>query len=65
MEDRTDLLSSYCPHKKKTFLSDGWALGITYVGQSFLGGAHEFRTVLYKYAVECGFQFKYVKNDSL
>lgn len=65
MEDRTDLLSSYCPHKKKTFLFAGWTLGITYVGQSFLGGAHEFRTVLCKYAVECGFQFKYVKNNSL
>ncbi|KAL7215301.1 hypothetical protein ACSBR1_027465 [Camellia fascicularis] len=65
MEDRTDLLLDYCPHKKKTFLSAGWVFGITNVGQSLLGGAHEFRTVLCKYAVECGFQFKYVKNDSV
>lgn len=65
MEDRTDLLLDYCPHKKKTFLSAGWAFGITNVGQSFFGGVHEFRTVLCKYAVECGFQFKYVKNDSV
>ncbi|KAL7264823.1 hypothetical protein ACSBR1_002725 [Camellia fascicularis] len=63
MEDRTDLLLDYCTHKKKTFLSVGWAFGITKVGQSFFGGAHEFWTVLCKYAVEYGFQFKYVKND--
>ncbi|XP_028123134.1 uncharacterized protein LOC114320220 [Camellia sinensis] len=29
------------------------------------GGADEFRSVLRKYAVECGFRFKYVKNDSV
>ncbi|KAL7236570.1 hypothetical protein ACSBR1_019796 [Camellia fascicularis] len=63
MEDRTNLLLDYCTHKKKTYLSAGWAFGITKVGQSFFGGAHEFRMVLCKYAVECGFQFKYMKND--
>ncbi|KAL7236207.1 hypothetical protein ACSBR1_019463 [Camellia fascicularis] len=63
MVDRTDLLATYCPHQPKTYLSTGWALGI--VSQIFLGGAHEFRTVLCKYAVECGFQFKYVKNDDV
>ncbi|KAL7196677.1 hypothetical protein ACSBR1_036652 [Camellia fascicularis] len=65
MEDCTDLLSDYYTHKKKTFLSAGWAFGIRNVGQFFFGGAHEFRTVHCKYAVECGFQFKYVKNDSI
>ncbi|XP_028075710.1 uncharacterized protein LOC114277948 [Camellia sinensis] len=65
MEDRTDLLATYCPHRTKTYLSAGWAFGITHVGQIFPGGAHEFRTVLCKYAVECGFQFKYVKNDAI
>ncbi|KAL7243978.1 hypothetical protein ACSBR1_016239 [Camellia fascicularis] len=59
MEDRIDLLSSYCSHTKKTFLSARWAFGITNVGQSFLGGAHKFQTVLRKYAVECGFQYKF------
>ncbi|KAL7172900.1 hypothetical protein ACSBR2_032381 [Camellia fascicularis] len=63
--DRTDLLATYCPHRTKAYLSAGWAFGITHVGQIFLGGAHEFRTVLCKYAVECGFQFKYVKNDAV
>ncbi|KAL7164611.1 hypothetical protein ACSBR2_040497 [Camellia fascicularis] len=65
MEDRTDLLPLYCPHNSKTFLSAGWAYGITHVGQIFLASANEFWTVLCKFAVECGFQFKYVKNDSV
>ncbi|KAL7239556.1 hypothetical protein ACSBR2_005451 [Camellia fascicularis] len=65
IEDRADLLSSYYPYKLKTFLSAGWAFGITHVGQSFGDGANEFRTILCKYTVECGFQFKYVKNDSV
>ncbi|XP_028055569.1 uncharacterized protein LOC114259743 [Camellia sinensis] len=46
-------------------MSAPWANGITHVGQSFEGGATEFRNVLRKYAVECGFRFKYVKNDSV
>ncbi|KAL7263222.1 hypothetical protein ACSBR1_001403 [Camellia fascicularis] len=64
MEAWTDLLASYCPHRMKTFLSVGWAFNITHVGQFFWGGAHEFQMVLYKYAIECGLQFKYVKNDA-
>ncbi|GMQ01212.1 hypothetical protein CsSME_00047924 [Camellia sinensis var. sinensis] len=32
MENRTDLLLDYCTHKKKMFLSAGWAFGITKVG---------------------------------
>ncbi|XP_028121107.1 uncharacterized protein LOC114318408 [Camellia sinensis] len=35
------------------------------MGHCFDGGANEFRKVLCKYAVERGFQFKYVKNDSV
>ncbi|KAL7251455.1 hypothetical protein ACSBR1_013314 [Camellia fascicularis] len=53
MEDRTNLLATYCPHQTKTFLSTGCAFGSTHVGQTFLEGAHEFRT------------FKYVKNDAI
>ncbi|CAL5325348.1 unnamed protein product [Camellia sinensis] len=65
VEDQSDLLPTYCPNRSKTFLSVQWAYGITHVGQCFDGGANEFREVLCKYAVERGFQFKYVKNDSV
>ncbi|KAL7185338.1 hypothetical protein ACSBR2_027304 [Camellia fascicularis] len=65
VHDRFDLLPSYCQHRSKTYLSAGWASGVTNVGQMFMGGANEFRTVLSKYDVECGFQFKYIKNDSV
>ncbi|XP_028070650.1 uncharacterized protein LOC114273084 [Camellia sinensis] len=64
MDDQTDLLPKYYPNKSKTFLSAQWAFRITHVGQCFVGGANEFREILCKYAVECGFQFKYLKNDS-
>ncbi|KAL7217896.1 hypothetical protein ACSBR2_011179 [Camellia fascicularis] len=63
--DETDLLPLYCTHKSKTFLSAGWALGITHVGQLSGCGANEFQMILCKYAVECSFQFKYIKNDSV
>ncbi|KAL7225422.1 hypothetical protein ACSBR1_020736 [Camellia fascicularis] len=65
MEDDVNLLPNYCPHEEKTFLSAPWANGITHVGQSFKGGVQDFRTILCKYAVECGFDFKYLKNDSV
>ncbi|KAL7230626.1 hypothetical protein ACSBR2_008990 [Camellia fascicularis] len=57
MDDRTDLLPTYCPHKSKYYLSAEWAYGITHVGQCFGGGANEFRTVLAKFVVESGFQY--------
>ncbi|KAL7174554.1 hypothetical protein ACSBR2_033738 [Camellia fascicularis] len=63
MDDEQDLLAKYCLHVEKVFLSAPWANDIRHVSQSFERGAAEFRTVLRKYAVECGFQFKYVKND--
>ncbi|KAL7249074.1 hypothetical protein ACSBR1_011273 [Camellia fascicularis] len=65
MDDEQDSLAKFCPHVDKVFLSASWANKIQHVGQSFEGGAVEFRTVLCKYAVECGFRFKYVKNDSV
>ncbi|KAL7255075.1 hypothetical protein ACSBR1_009273 [Camellia fascicularis] len=65
MDDQMDLFPLYCHHTSKTYLSTGWASGVTNVGQFFMGGANEFRTVLSKYVVKCGFQFKYVKNDSI
>ncbi|KAL7192047.1 hypothetical protein ACSBR2_023988 [Camellia fascicularis] len=60
-----NLLPNYCRHEEHIYLSAPWATGITHVGQSFEGGAQDFRTVLCKYAVECGFDFKYLKNDSI
>ncbi|XP_028056540.1 uncharacterized protein LOC114260592 [Camellia sinensis] len=63
MDDEQDCLDKYCPHVDKVFLSAPWANGIRNVGQSFEGGAAEFRTVFRKYAVECGFRFKYIKID--
>ncbi|XP_028094256.1 uncharacterized protein LOC114294332 [Camellia sinensis] len=36
---------------------------ITEMGQRFIGGAKDFRTALYKYAIEIGFEFVYVKNE--
>ncbi|KAL7242647.1 hypothetical protein ACSBR1_015102 [Camellia fascicularis] len=63
MEYDVDLLPNYYPHEEKTFFSAPWANGITHVGQSFEGGVQNFQTVLYKYVVECGFDFKYLKNN--
>lgn len=64
-DDQRDLLPTYCPNTGKMFLSAQWAYEITHVGQCFDGGPNEFCEVLCKYAVERGFQFKYIKNDSV
>ncbi|XP_028070019.1 uncharacterized protein LOC114272493 [Camellia sinensis] len=64
-DEQNDLLPKFCPRVDKVFMSAPWANGITHVGQSFEDGAAKFRNVLRKYAVECGFRFKYVKNDSV
>ncbi|XP_028072349.1 uncharacterized protein LOC114274585 [Camellia sinensis] len=65
MDNEADLLQSFCPHKEKVFLSAPWANGFTHIGQHFESGASEIHNVLRKYAVECGFQFRFVKNDSV
>ena len=64
-DEEDDLLPKFCPHVDKVYMSAPWANGITHVGQSLEGGAAEFHNVLRKYAVECGFWFKYLKNDSV
>ncbi|XP_028066080.1 uncharacterized protein LOC114269020 [Camellia sinensis] len=64
-DDQQDLPPKFCPHADKVFLSVQWVHGITLVRQSFEGGANEFRSVLRKYAIECGFRFKFLKNDSV
>ncbi|XP_028055045.1 uncharacterized protein LOC114259232 [Camellia sinensis] len=63
-EDQTNLLCRYCAHSEKVLLSSVWANNVTHVGQCFTGEAFEFRTILCKYAMQCGFKFKYLKNDS-
>ncbi|KAL7220746.1 hypothetical protein ACSBR2_013605 [Camellia fascicularis] len=50
---------------KKVFLSAPWANGLSHIGQHFEGGASKFHIVLRKYAVECGFEFKLIKNNSI
>ncbi|KAL7167190.1 hypothetical protein ACSBR2_037795 [Camellia fascicularis] len=64
-DEQDDVLPKFYPHVNKVFMSAPWANGITHVGQSFEGGAAEFRNVLHKYVVEYGFRFKYLKNDSV
>ncbi|GMQ06615.1 hypothetical protein CsSME_00051135 [Camellia sinensis var. sinensis] len=64
VEDEIDALRRFCHHKEKVLLSAPWANGITHVGQRFVGGAQEFRDVLWKYAIQCGFKFTYVKNET-
>ncbi|KAL7174163.1 hypothetical protein ACSBR2_033421 [Camellia fascicularis] len=60
-----DLLANYCHHSKKMLMTVDWSHGISHVGQCFEGGVAAFRLVLSKYAIECGFDFKFVKNDSV
>ncbi|KAL7219946.1 hypothetical protein ACSBR2_012912 [Camellia fascicularis] len=63
VDEESDLLPNFFPHSGKVLLSADWVYGITNIGQCFEGGADEFRKVLSKYAIECGFQFKFTKND--
>ncbi|KAL7258130.1 hypothetical protein ACSBR1_004284 [Camellia fascicularis] len=65
VDDDVDLLPTFCRHIEKTYLSSTWATEFTHISQHFEGGASEFRKVLRKHAVKCGFQFKYIKNDSI
>ncbi|XP_028080765.1 protein FAR1-RELATED SEQUENCE 4-like [Camellia sinensis] len=60
-----DLLANYCHHSEKMLMTVDWSHGISHVGQCFEGGVAAFRLVLSKYAIECGFDFKFVKNDSV
>ncbi|CAN6551942.1 unnamed protein product [Malus baccata var. baccata] len=62
-DDRADLRKFATPHGK-TYLSHAWRNYISHVGQEFPGGVKEFRQRLMKYAVEKGFRYVYVRNDS-
>ncbi|KAL7229613.1 hypothetical protein ACSBR2_008174 [Camellia fascicularis] len=60
-----DLLPKFRPQAWKVLLSESWTSCISNVRQCFKGGAGKFRKVLSKYAIECGFQFKFKKNNSV
>ncbi|XP_028126579.1 uncharacterized protein LOC114323234 [Camellia sinensis] len=62
IDEEADLLP-ICQYTGKVSLLADWVCGITNIGQCFEGGAGEFRKVLSKYAIKCGFQFKFTKND--
>ncbi|CAN6719395.1 unnamed protein product [Malus baccata var. baccata] len=62
-DDRANLGKFATPHGK-TYLSHAWRNYISHVGQEFPGGVKEFRQRLMKYAVEKGFRYVYVRNDS-
>ncbi|XP_028056594.1 uncharacterized protein LOC114260640 [Camellia sinensis] len=65
VEEKVDMLSSFCRHNEKVLLFAGWAVSITHVGQKFEGGIVEFRNALSKFSIECGFEFIFVKNDKV
>ncbi|CAN6692165.1 unnamed protein product [Malus baccata var. baccata] len=49
-------------HLDNSGLSQGWKEYISHEGQKFMGGVHEFRRKLRKYAVGMGFSFVYLSN---
>ncbi|KAG5532375.1 hypothetical protein RHGRI_026866 [Rhododendron griersonianum] len=61
--EEEDPLDKFCPHYETARLSAGWVNLISHVGQEFRDGVLDFRTCLSKYAIEVGFNFKYLKND--
>ncbi|XP_058189366.1 uncharacterized protein LOC131306952 [Rhododendron vialii] len=63
--DRMDPAKKYSKHAEIRYLTEAWADSIEGVGQEFPLGVKEFRAVLAKYAIENGFMYRFVKNDSL
>ncbi|XP_028106385.1 uncharacterized protein LOC114305490 [Camellia sinensis] len=62
-ETDVDLLPNYRHHSKKTLMTVDWVRGVSHVGQCFKRGVAAFYLVLSKYVIECGFDFKFVKNS--
>lgn len=63
-DDSNMILGNFVSDKmKRKYMSSEWNDYIFRIGQFFTGGAVEFRDKLCKYAVENGFQFRYMKND--
>ncbi|KAH7848815.1 hypothetical protein Vadar_008449 [Vaccinium darrowii] len=63
LEIERSFFGKYPSSNGTVLLSADWVNLICEVGQVFPGGVNEFRTALKKYAIEVGFEFKYVKND--
>ncbi|KAI8539212.1 hypothetical protein RHMOL_Rhmol09G0163800 [Rhododendron molle] len=63
--EEKDPLEKFCPHYETARLSTDWVNLISHVGQEFRGGVEDFRTCLSKYAIEVGFNYKYLKNDKM
>ena len=56
---------NFYSHREHLLMGSTWSYGIREVSQKFEGGPIEFRNALWKYAIEVGFQFKYLKNDKV
>ncbi|KAI8553513.1 hypothetical protein RHMOL_Rhmol05G0021900 [Rhododendron molle] len=63
VEKERDLLPTFCQHRDRALLSDGWRHYIKEVNQRFEGGAVEFRDKLAKFAIFYGFDYSFAKNE--
>ena len=62
--DEDENETNFYTHREELLKGSQWSLGINQdEGQKFEGGPVEFRKALCKFAIEVGFQFKYLKND--
>ncbi|CAL9026356.1 unnamed protein product, partial [Prunus brigantina] len=57
--DENDFIGKYGAPADRAYLSHTWRNYINHVGQKFIGGVHEFRDKLCKYAIEKGFKAVY------
>ncbi|KAG5551449.1 hypothetical protein RHGRI_009764 [Rhododendron griersonianum] len=64
VEKERDLLPTFCQHRDRALLSDGWRHYIKEVNQKFEGGAVEFRDKLAKFAIFYGFEYSFAKNET-
>ncbi len=60
--DENDYLGCYKPEEAKRYCSRGWENYIKSKDQKFQGGVEEFRLKLRMYAIEMGFEYRYVRN---
>ncbi|KAI5343728.1 hypothetical protein L3X38_011604 [Prunus dulcis] len=61
--DENDYIGKYGAPANRAHLSHTWRNYINHVGQKFIGGVHEFRDKLCKYAIEKGFKAMFLKNE--
>ena len=62
-DDNNMIIGNFVSNNKRKYMSSEWDTYIFRTGQCFIGGAVEFRDKLCKFAVERGFEFRYLKND--